>query len=448
MSRRLLPPLYLLGLITWGLSLAISLPGDVRGEEVVVRPVAVPGPLDNPLKGWAPYTDAGTIRQPYSMVFLYVPWSELEPREGEYRFEEWEQKAWEVPAAQGKHIIFRVFVDYPKRPSGLPEWLRADVNQTKYTDHGGGNSPDYDSPRMRAAMRKFIEALGKRYDQHPRVAFIQLGMLGHWGEWHTWPQASMYANSTTEEQLIRAYRAAFPTKSLMVRYSRDFAGTQDWLGFHDDMFPEDTDNGKDWGFLPKLRKTGRTENWRVAVVGGEMVPRGASRWMGPDFDQTLQMAERAHFTWVGPYGPPLDRTDTAEFRQNSEKLVRRMGYEFRLDEVRHAARVVSGSSTSIQLSGENQGVAPFYYQWPVKVALLGADQRVVASQTVPVDLRTWQPGKFRETFSIRWEAPAGEYKLALGFIDPWTERPTIGLANDLPTHEGWILLSGIKIDAP
>jgi len=42
--------------------------------EVVVCPEAAPGPLDNPLKGWCPYTDAGPIHQPYSMVFL-IPMS-------------------------------------------------------------------------------------------------------------------------------------------------------------------------------------------------------------------------------------------------------------------------------------------------------------------------------------------------------------------------------------
>src|SRR3954462_10963166 len=37
--------------------------------DVVVRPGPAPGPLDNPLKGWCPYADAGPIRQPYPMVF-------------------------------------------------------------------------------------------------------------------------------------------------------------------------------------------------------------------------------------------------------------------------------------------------------------------------------------------------------------------------------------------
>jgi hypothetical protein len=75
-----------------------SLPA-IAADEVVVRPDAAPGPLANPLKGWCPYTDAGPIRQPYSMVFLYVPWKDLEPREGMYAFDRWEANAWSVPEA-------------------------------------------------------------------------------------------------------------------------------------------------------------------------------------------------------------------------------------------------------------------------------------------------------------------------------------------------------------
>lgn len=162
--------------------------GLTHAEDIVVRPKPKAGPLNNPLKGWCPYTNAGDIHQPYSMVFQYVSWRDLEPVKGEYRFEEWEKK-WGVASAKGKHIVFRVYIDYPSRPSGLPEWLRkAGVAETAYTDYGGGKSPDYDDERMIAGCERLIAALGKRYNSHPRVAFIELGLLGFWGEWHTYPR--------------------------------------------------------------------------------------------------------------------------------------------------------------------------------------------------------------------------------------------------------------------
>ena len=59
------------------------------------------------------------------MVFQYVSWKELEPAEGKVAFEAWEKKAWDHARAKDKHVVLRVYVDYPSKPSGLPDWLRA-----------------------------------------------------------------------------------------------------------------------------------------------------------------------------------------------------------------------------------------------------------------------------------------------------------------------------------
>ncbi|HEV7282006.1 MAG TPA: DUF4832 domain-containing protein [Pirellulaceae bacterium] len=436
-----------LNLLRVALLATMALPlGALAAENVVVRPLPKAGPLDNPLKGWCPYANAGEIRQPYSMTFQYVSWRELEPKKGDFRFDDWE-RAWDVDAAKDKHVIFRVYVDYPSRPSGLPEWLRsAGVKETPYEEHGGGRSPDYDHPEMVAGMERLIAALGERYDRNPRIAFIQLGLLGFWGEWHTYPQGRLYASPATERSVIDAYRAAFPNKSLMVRYPSEYAGRQDWLGFHDDMFPEDTDNGKDWSFLAKLRKADRTENWKVAVVGGEMTPGRAKQWLGPDYEVTSSMLKGAHFTWVGPYCPALDKSKEDSFRQRSEELVRRMGYEFRIRKVEHAASAKPGRPASLTLEGENLGVAPFYYPWSVELALLDGSGEAIGIHRTGWDLRKWLPGAFEEQASLEFDVPPGIYRLAIGIRDPWKNRPSVGFANDLSVASGWTTVSELRID--
>ena len=432
------------------LAATVCLAGPPAGE-VVVRPAPAPGPLDNPLKGWCPYVNAGPIRQPYSMVFLYAPWKDLEPEEGRYDFERWEAKSWSEPAARGKHVVFRVFVDYPGRPSGLPDWLKAQgIKQTRYTDHGGGLAPDYDDPRLLTAMERLIAALGRRYDADPRVGFVQLGLLGFWGEWHTWPVDTLYASRATERRVIEAYHRAFPHKLLMARTANHFAGEQPWLGYHDDMFPEDTDDGHDYSFLAGFRRAGRVDNWKVAAIGGEMVPHQAREWLGPQNDQTLAITERAHFTWVGPYCPALDRTEDPAFRARSEALVRRLGYQFRLDEVRHPATVAPGGAVAVAIRATNEGVAPFYYPWSVELGLVDAAGVVVARRPLAADVRTWLPGAFElkgEIPAAVPAVPAGRYSLALGIVDPMTARPAIRFANDLPVRDGWTILGTVDVGA-
>lgn len=425
---------------------ATILTSSLSGQDVVIRPEAGPGPLDNPLKGWCPYTDAGEIHQPYSMVYFYVSWKDLEPEQGEYRFEEWEQ-TWDVSEAQDKHIVFRVYVDYPSMPSGMPDWLRSTgIKETQYEDYGGGLSPDYDDPRMIEAMEELIAALGQRYNDHPRIAFVQLGLLGFWGEWHTWPREEIAPSPETEQKVIDAYRAAFPDKSLMVRYAKGYAGEQDWIGFHDDMFPEDIDNGEDWSFMAGLRATGRTNNWKSAVIGGEMVPNQGRRWMERGFPLTTKMLNKSHFSWVGPYCPALERTRGDQFVENCQALVRRMGYEYQLTEIRHLPSVQVGKPFEISVQGKNSGVAPFYYPWSVEWALLDERGRIVDTAKTDWDIREWQPGDFEETGAITFEAEPGSYRLAIGIRDPWQDRPAIRFANELELEAGWTIISSVRVE--
>ena len=427
------------------LSAAMIVP-VASGDEIVVCPPSAPGPLDNPLKGWCPYTNAGPIHQPYSMVFLYVSWKQLEPDEGRFAFERWEQTAWGVPEAKGKHVVLRVYIDYPARPSGLPDWLKSSVKLTRYEDHGGGLSPDYDNPRMVAAMERLIDALGRRYDGHARVAFIELGLLGFWGEWHTFPREELYAKPDTERRVIEAYRHAFPHKILMARYARDHAGKQPWLGFHDDMFPADTDNGQDWSFLAGLKRSARDLNWQRAAIGGEMEPFRARHWLGKGAEETSKVIDGVHFSWIGPYCPALDDSRSPEFRSASEAIVRKMGYQFRLTEVRHEAEVKSGDPlVGFKIKGVNEGVAPFYYPWSFELALIDQAGRIAHRQVLRCNLGNWLPGPFEHEQWAVMKASPGRYKLALGVIDPWTGRPAIRFANDLPVHDGWTVFSTVVL---
>lgn len=423
-----------------------------RGSEptVTVYPEPAPGAIDNPLKGWCPYPNV-EVYQPYSMSFQYVRWKDLEPIEGQFAFEKWEQEQWEQPRSKGKHVVFRVFIDYPGKESGLPDWLREKgVPETAYEEHGGGLSPDYDRPEMVAAMERLIAALGERYNRHPRVAFIELGLLGFWGEWHCYPKGNeLYASEQTEARVLSAYRRALPNKSLMVRYANERTGKQRWIGFHDDLLPADTD-GEDWGFLPKLRKHGGVNNWRRAVFGGEMQPGQAAKWLGKDYETTRTMVERAHFSWMGPYCPSQENPAEmpGQYLARCHELVRRMGYNFRITKAKHHQALVPGQPFRVALLGENLGVAPFYYPWAVEFALIDGQDRVVAHQPTDWDLRRWQPGKaFSEEASLSFgKVPAGSYRLALGIRDPWKDEAAIGFANRLNKVRGWSVFSRVEVE--
>jgi len=61
------------------------------------------------------------------------------------------------------------------------------------------------------------------------------------------------------------------------------------------------------------------------------------------------------------------------------------------------------------------------------------------------DIRRWTPGNFAEGVTTAFDVPAGKYRLAIGIRDPWTNRPAIRFANQLPVVDGWTVLSTMEV---
>lgn len=400
------------------------------------------GPLDNPLKGWCPFvTEATKLDVPYTMAYFNVTWKDLEPEEGKFAFSEWEKSKWELPGAKGKHIVFRLILDYPGDGLGVPDWvIKKGVKLTSYTDHGGGKTPDYNDPKLLEPLLKFIKVLGERYHGNYRVAFIQLGTLGHWGEWHTWPRTELFASPETQKKVIGAYLKAFPSTHLMARNPVDPVDKFTDLGYHDDMIPQDTQGPNDWEFLSAMRIAGLMDGWQTKPRGGEIVPAELKSYATDRLGTTMKAIEDAHFSWIGPACPPLV-AQTAELKANQERMVRKMGYTFQL--VSAKVNSVVGQ-VQIDLNGVNTGVAPFYYPWKVKYAFLDIKNNPVAVRDANLDIRKWLPGPFRATSALQ-APPPGSYRLAIGIEDPYTNTPAITFANNLTVLDKWTVLGTVKV---
>lgn len=403
---------------------------------------AGPGPVTNPLKGYAPYVEPGNLKDvPSTMTFFETSWRELEPKEGEYRFAEWEAKTFKAAPNKVKHVVLRVYMDYPNQGIGLPQYLiDAGVKMTPYSDDGigTGKSPDYRDPRLRKALSRLIAAMGVHWDRDPQVAFIQLGLLGHWGEWHTYPRAELFAPADVQKEVVDKLHAAFPHKQLMARTATDYLGKHAWMGFHDDMIPDDTLGPEDWKFLSNLKAAKRDVNWKVAPTGGEMVPGAAKRYLGTDWELMKRAVRDVHLTWIGPYCPLMANSDDPTYKERAAELSRMLGYEFRLDRAK-----VTGNQLHVE--GVNQGVAPFYYPWTVRVALIANNGYVVSTVDAKADPREWLPGKFNFSSSIPKPPGKGRYRLAVGLIDPWKGVPTVRFANRLDVVGGWTVLSTLSL---
>lgn len=428
-----------------------------------------PAPVDNPLKGLVPYRGDKRDRFPHSMEFNYIPYSALVKGYDEYDWSPLE-KMFEDVASRGHQTIFRVYLEYPNRPSGIPEFLIRDgLKVHEYVNTNTAplpparvGTPDYENPNLRRSMKNFIAALGKKYDGDPRIGFITAGLLGTWGEWHDHPRSELFASKTVQREVMDAYEAAFKITPILLRYP---AGDQDPryaenasrpFGYHDDSFAWATlhtgRRGDEWFFMTRMKAAGPlAENkWKTHPIGGEIRPEAWGHvFDNPPGDKRiqdfLQCVETTHVTWL---------MDTGMFREKQSEeriaralqMVRRMGYEF------HALAVTMGEvqdgKLRVSLEIENRGVAPFYYDWKPEFGLLKDGQPIktfVGSGSLKGLLPGEPPRVWTETLDVRG-VPPGTYTVFVRVPNPMPGGKPVRFANATQQIEsGRLLLGEVRI---
>ena len=92
-------------------------------------------PPDNPLKGFIAY--AGTYTTfPYSMEWNYLPLRSLMTGPNTFNWTSLDQLLNNV-ASRGHQTAFRIYLDYPTKPTGIPQYLLdAGLATHNYNDYG------------------------------------------------------------------------------------------------------------------------------------------------------------------------------------------------------------------------------------------------------------------------------------------------------------------------
>jgi hypothetical protein len=171
-------------------------------------------------------------------------------------------------------LVPRVFIQYPPFTANLPKFLRGFVEMRRDEHISVGYSPYYGDPDLLLAMKQFIWAFASKYDGDPRIAFIEAGLLGYWGEWHCL-QYTAYIPDAVMTSITQTYNAAFSITPIQLRYpSKDAKDAK--MGYHDDSFTHYTLDGIPNGnvidpsfFWPKTVKANHTDFWRYSPMGGK-----------------------------------------------------------------------------------------------------------------------------------------------------------------------------------
>lgn len=414
-----------------------------------------PASVDNPLKGLVPYWgEAGAF--PCSMEFWYFPISDLMTGPAEFDFSSVERKL-EAARGRGNQMVIRTYLEYPGQKSALPGFLKEKgVKIIEYRHDGKLNlTPDYHDPKLIKAMETFVAAFGKKFDGDPRIGCITMGVLGHWGEWHTYPKANLFATKQDQLRIQDAFVRAFKKTKVLMRYP---AGADDWshapndhqpFGYHDDSFAWATlDTGKpddDWFFEPALKNAGdhAINKWKTQPIGGEIRPEiwgcvfdtPSCAPSGQEFETAV---ERLHVSWLLDSGMfPRERSSLSKARVTEAiRQVRKMGYEFHISTV-EIAQVDERSIITIDI--ENRGVAPFYYPWPVEMVMFDSRGKELSTLATGWKLPDLLPG-LSEKWSVTVSHPNGVSSFGLRVPNPMKGGKPIRFANETQQDDGLLLL--------
>ncbi len=415
----------------------------------------------NPMMGFAPKADSFDAVGDNTLVYMGVTWREIEPEEGVFDFASMEEEnhldTWRE---QGKKVVFRFICDDPsdEEHMDIPDWLYEKTGDGVFydTSYGKGYSPDYSNPTFIEYHKKAIQALGDRYGGDYFFCFIELGSVGHWGEWHV-KYADGIKRLPSEEVLreyVKPYVSAFPNAKLLMR--RPFSYVAEYgMGVYNDMtgHAKDTNEWLSWieeggtysGPETPMELVAVPNVWETQPVGGEFTSSYSMSEMLTDrLGETLGLLSASHMTFVGPMCPTAHK-DEKNYPAEVYEVLEKIGYRYGVSECKILDNKFMGR-TDISLTVNNYGTAPMYFDWKFCAYLIDAGGKVVKRCETDIDLTgIFDNGSSTAKLVIagddRKHLMDGTYRLAVGIENPETGQPQVKLDMDVESRGYYFLLN-------
>lgn len=435
------------GLVLLGLLLTTSFTGcSPQAEEIIVNPKEIDDSLVNPGRGFATTgiynEDIGDRRHPHSGVIQKRwYWDDLEPEEGKIRFSMIDSIISKA-VKNGQQLNPRIMCQNVKMR--IPEWAEAQ----------GIEAPYYDNPVFLEKQQNFIKTFAARYDGDPNIAFVDIGTVGQWGEWHTSSSDAEMPSDTNVLKIIDFYLDNFKKTPLVMLIGGargpglEYA-VKNGAGWRADCWG---DMGDDWKhmeeFYPAALEASKAyDAWKQAPIALETCWT-MEEWhkQGWDIDYILSQALKWHTTEVNNGSEAIPEDWWPKVKEFEKKL----GYRFVLKQLEYPSIVHIGDHMTYTIIMENQGVAPIYQYYPVAFHFRSAEDTTKTWTLVTdEDITNWMPGETTNTsqMEIPKNIPKGKYKMYIGLISEETQQPAIELAIEGKTPDSWYILGDIQLDS-
>lgn len=360
----------------------------------------------NPMKGFMPFysKEAADDSVKYSMEWLYIPLTDLVDDDGTLTLREGLEDKLDTIARRGHQAALRVYLDYPDKENGVPQFIwDMGVKKYEYNEYGGGVSPDYSDQRLIDFLVYFIDKFALNYDGDKRIAYITTGLIGHWGEWHVCTEIkNAMASDKQKRQILYAFEHYFSHTKILTRYPGTPGSNNGKIGFHDDSFTYNTINSdKKYFFYNQLKRSLKTNIWKTQPIGGEFRPEGQANFLKgevtEDFQDYDECVEKTHCSWLMMTGAFTGNLTDEEIK-TANNASAKLGYDFYVNNVQVKKLF---NKAYIRIGVENRGVAPIYATPSVYI---GTDNEEIETDQ---DISKILPGK-TEYFTAIVDVKSGD----------------------------------------
>lgn len=398
--------------------------------------------LTNPIRGFYGW-HGGIIPLPRSPTEGYqrFAWADLEPRESVYDFSKIDQVLAQIPA--GNRLAFGILMmdtccsghkgdDTPNYlMAKMPKGFRIKADPGNYGHVDTVYVPDWNSPYLLERWQKLFAALGKRFDGDPRIAWIDLRGYGNWGEghlaganayhWSQFPYDDPAVNLHGAERgtlasrftLVDAIIDAFPhTQRIAMTDDKEVLvhslKRSSLIGMRRDSWGANMFGESLLGDLTGADRDLVLNRWQTAPFIVESY--GWEKVFEAGLDGIVKQVEDYHISAIGNGNFNVRQwSDLPPEKQNAlRRSGSRAGYRYVPVSIQY--RQTTNCPLELRLGWRNDGVAPAYEPWRVRL-------RLEANEGV-ADLPQIMPGETIATDTCLGEVPAGVYQLQVQIIDP------------------------------
>jgi hypothetical protein len=452
---------------TYLCGIALALFPAAAQERITVNPVKTGEILINPGKGIATFqhfngdplfpgrwseqgpltfspeikTLENTDYPPTSLAYVRWYWNVLEPEKGSYNWKLIDDSLLQANR-HGQTLQIRLM---PQSQIGteLPEWYMKEAHGFIVTENNQQIwQPDYNDPKFVQHWGALIRESGRRYDGHPWLESVDLGALGYWGEWHTYTRPTMMPGWEIRKQLLDIYLESFKKTPLLMLIGGEEAlkyATDRGAGWRADSLG----GGSQPDYGTRIASVGISDVWKKAPVVFEVGRTfGAHKQSGsPDIDVTMAEALRWHASSINAKSSPIPKEWAAKFLEFNDRL----GYRFELRRMEYRGKVRTGSMMPLRMWWVNTGVAPVYRKYALAIELRNA--KGAGLIRLENDLTKWLPGDdiLVDTPICIPNLEPGTYRVRVGLLDPYTDKPAIKLAIMGRTEDNWHDLGAIEV---